>query len=196
MPTTPISDKRCCEKCYHGFGTHQGVCKLDYKCPCHQIIATSISEELRSGLAELAQLTKSIEEEIYGLVYAKRRGLSGISHVSAKDNLSRQFNEKLLSLITNREEKAYQKGLEKGALKGERNRIISQLREEIEKEARDGERKRIVDWVRLNNKPIEHGDHECHMYCCGNCWCQDKDGAISLRDLLAIMPLTPNPQTE
>ena len=32
----------------------------------------------------------------------------------------------------------------------------------------------------LEKQEIPYAEHECHLYCCGKCFCQDYDGLVKL----------------
>lgn len=83
---------------------------------------TPISEELRSEFEKRFPIHSSVSIQTFEKGKLTKKNLISKTIQST--------DEKLLLFIAEREEKVYQKGLEKGALKGERNRIISQLKEE------------------------------------------------------------------
>lgn len=42
-------------------------------------------------------------------------------------------------------------------------------------------------WAEENNEELPIKEHECHINCCGRCWCQEKDGIIKFSHLYLLI---------
>ncbi len=71
--------------------------------------------------------------------------------------------------------------------------ILSFIESEVAR-GREEERAEVLKWAISNAEKTEPVEHECHIYCCGKCWCEEEqNGVIILGELSdRLSPKAPN----